>query len=312
RKLEESPGLAPHESVPCSLMDFLAVRLTMSRVAVRMGAAEIVPRESPLKTGERLHLSRTARIYDAARVLSFSAAEINLLSGSDWASFVNEVHACNGLERRRILHLAYERRHERAVLSGLASHRKYRGLSCLKTIPRAQVFFCLDEREESIRRALEELDPEIETFGAAGYFGVAVDYQGIDDPQGAAYCPVVIQHGHAVLEQPKEEDTALLESRRWRRRLLGLLMRNSFLSSRSLALGWLSTTVLGMLSAVPLIGHLLAPRRYAILRDWLNKAFLPEPRTELRFTRNAVDSRNAVTNLLTGFAADEKAEAVAS
>jgi uncharacterized protein YbcC (UPF0753/DUF2309 family) len=225
---------------------------------------------------------------------------------------VNEVKACNGLERRRILHLAYEHWHERAILHGLASHRRYRGLSCANTRPRAQVFFCLDEREESIRRALEELDPEVETFSAAGYFGVAVDYQGIDDPQGAAFCPVVVKPRHAVLEQPKPEDSALHESRRWRRRLLGLLMRSSFVSSRSLVRGWLSTTALGVLSAVPLIAHLLAPRRYALLRDWLNKAFLPEPRTELRFMRNAAESQDAVGGLLMGFAAAEKADSVAS
>lgn len=312
RKLEESPGLAPHESLPCSLMDFLAVRLTMSHVAARMGAAESVPHENALKTQERLRLSRTARIYDAARVVSFSAAEVNLLSEADWASFVNEVKACNGLERRRILHLAYERWHERNILHGLASHRKYRGLARLEGRPRAQVFFCLDEREESMRRALEELDPEVETFSAAGYFGVAVDYQGIDDLQGAAFCPVVVKPRHTVLEQPKAEDAALHESRRWRRRLLGLLMRNSFASSRSLVRGWLSTSALGLLSAVPLIGHLLAPRRYAMLRDWLNKAFLPEPRTELRFMSNAAESQDAVEGLLMGFAAGEKAESVAS
>ena len=312
RKLEESPGLAPHESVRCSLMDFLAVRLTMSRVAARLGAAENVPQENPLKTVERRRLSRAARIYDAARVVSFSAAEVNLLPASDWTSFVDEVKACNGLERRRILHLAYERWHEHAILHGLASHRKYRGLSGLNGRPRAQVFFCLDEREESIRRALEELDPEVETFSAAGYFGVAVDYQGIDDPQGAAFCPVVVKPRHEVLEQAKSEDTALHESRRWRRRLLGLVMRSSFVSSRSLVRGWLSTTALGLLSAVPLVGNLLAPRRYALLRDWLNKAFLPEPRTELRFMRSAVESQDAVEGLLTGFAAAEKAESVAS
>lgn len=312
RRLEESPGLAPHETVPCSLMDFLAVRLTMSRVASRMGAAQAVPQEDPLKTEERRRLSRAARIYDAARVVSFSAAEVRLLSDSEWASFVNEVKACNGFERRRILHLAYEHWHERAILHGLASHRRYRGLCGIKTRPRAQVFFCIDEREESMRRALEELDPEVETFSAAGYFGVAVDYQGIDDPQGAAFCPVVVKPRHAVLEQPKAEDSALHESRRWRRRLLGLLMRSSFVSSRSLVRGWLSTTALGLLSAVPLIGHLLAPRRYALLRDWLNKAFLPEPRTELRFMRNAAQSQDAVEGLLTGFAAGEKAESVAS
>jgi uncharacterized protein YbcC (UPF0753/DUF2309 family) len=311
RRLEQNPGLAPHESVPCSLMDFLAVRLTMSGVASQKGVEESVPRESPFKTRENRRLSRAARVYDAARVVSLSAAEVRRLSEAEWDSFANEVKACNGLERRRILHLAYERWHERAILRGLASHRRYRGLAGVPERPSAQVFFCIDEREESMRRALEEIDPEVETFSAAGYFGVAVSYQGIDDPAGAAFCPVVVKPRHAVREQPKAEDRAMLESRRWRRRLLGLLMRNSFVSSRTLLRGWLSTSALGLLSAVPLAGHLLAPRSFARLRDWLNKAFLPEPRTELRFMSGVTTSQDAVEGLLTGFAAAEKAESVA-
>ena len=312
RRLEENPGLAPHESLRCSLMDFLAVRLTMSRVASQMGAGEAAPQESPLKTEEKRLLSRAARVYDAARVASLTAGEVTRLSEAEWAAFVSEVKTCNGLERRRIFQLAYERWHEREILRGLASHRKYRGLSGVQGRPSAQVFFCIDEREESMRRALEELDPEVETFSSAGYFGVAVDYQGIDDPEGAAFCPVVVKPRHAVLEQPKAEDSAMLESRRWRRRLLGLLMRNSFVSSRTLIRGWLSTSALGLLSAVPLTGNLLAPRRYARLRDWLNKSFLPEPRTELTFMRSTAPSQDAVTGLLTGFAPAEKAESVAS
>jgi hypothetical protein len=311
-RLEKDPTLAPHKILPCSLMDFLAVRLTMSRVASRRGAAEAVPQESPLKTQEKRRLSRAARIYDAARVLRLSAGEINYLSESEWSAFVNEVKAFNGLERRRILHLAYERWHEREILRGLASHRKYRGLFNQQGRPPAQVFFCLDEREESMRRALEEADPRVETYSAAGYFGVAVDYKGIDDPHGAALCPVVIKPEHAVVERPKPEDSALLESRRWRRRVLGLLMRNSFVSSKTLLRGWLSTSALGLLSAVPLIGHLLAPRRYALLRDWLNREFLPEPRTELTLMRNTAQSQSAVAGLLTGFAPQEKTERVAS
>jgi uncharacterized protein YbcC (UPF0753/DUF2309 family) len=312
RRMEQEPSLAQHESVPASLMDYLAVRLTMARVASQLGVAEAVPEESPLKTREKRRLSRAARIYEAARVVSLSADEIAGLSEAEWSAFVTEVRSCNGLERRRIFHLAYERWHERAILGGLASHRQYRGLSESKARPAAQVFFCIDEREESMRRALEETDPEVETFSSAGYFGVAIDYKGIDDPHSAAFCPVVVKPQHAVLEQPKAEDSALLERRRWRRRLLGGLMRQSFLSSKTLLRGWLSTSALGLLSAVPLIGHLLAPRRYAQLRERMNKAFLPEPRTELTLMRNTVQSHDAMTGLLMGFAAAEKAERVAS
>jgi len=316
RRLEEDPSLAPHEALICSLMDYLAVRLTMSRVASRLTAFEAAPEESPLKTQEKRRLSRAARIYDAARVIRLSANEVARLSDSDWTAFVSEVRAFNGLERRRVLHLAYERWHEREILRGLASHRKYRGVSADATDPQvrapAQVFFCIDEREESMRRALEETDPRIETFSSAGYFGVAVDYKGIDDPHSAAFCPVVVKPEHTVLEQPKAEDSALLERRRRRRRILGLLMQNSLVSSKTLVRGWLSTSALGLLSAVPLIGHLLAPRRYAILRDSLNRAFLPEPRTELTLMRNTTESRSAMTGLLTGFNPEEKAERVAS
>ena len=311
-RLEQDPSLAPHESVPCSLMDFLAVRLTMARLASREAAAETTPEESQLKTQEKRRLSRAARVYDAARVVSLSAGEIAQLTESEWAAFAAEVRACNGVERRRIFHLAYERWHEREILCGLASHRRYRGLCEPEARPAAQAFFCIDEREESLRRALEEADPEIETFGAAGYFGVAVDYKGIDDAHGAALCPVVIKPEHAVREQSRAEDRDLLAKRMLRRRLLGLVTRTSFISSRTLVRGWLSTTVLGLLSAVPLTGNLLAPRRYAHLRDWMNKAFLPEPRTELTLMRNDAESQGALTGLLMGFADQEKADRVAS
>jgi uncharacterized protein len=312
RTLEENPALAPHEILCCSLMDFLAVRFTMDRAASKMGASENLPEESPLKTQERRRLSRAARIYDAARVLSLSADEVSRLSDAEWDAFVREVRSCNGVERRRILHLAYERWHERQILRGIASHRQYRGLHQLPGRPSAQMFFCIDEREESFRRAVEEADADAETFSAAGYYGVAVDYTGIDDPHGAALCPIVVKPKHEVVERPIVEDRDLLESRRLRRRILGVVTRNLSLSSRTLFRGWLSTVALGLLSAIPLIGHLLAPRRYARLRESLNRAFLPEPRTELTLMRHTAQSRGEATGLLTGFLPSEKADALAS
>jgi hypothetical protein len=46
--------------------------------------------------------------------------------------------------------------------------------------------------------------------------------------------------------------------------------------------------------------------------SWLNKAFLPEPRTELDIDAERRASQGAVEGLLMGFAAAEKAERVAS
>lgn len=68
------------------------------------------------------------------------------------------------------------------------------------TIPEAQALFCIDDRECSIRRNLEEVNPAIETFGAAGFFGIDFFYQGLDDAYPVAQCPNIITPKHLIKE----------------------------------------------------------------------------------------------------------------
>ncbi len=66
--------------------------------------------------------------------------------------------------------------------------------------PAAQALFCIDDRECSIRRNLEEVNPNIETFGAAGFFGIDFFYQGLDDAYPVAQCPNIITPKHLIKE----------------------------------------------------------------------------------------------------------------
>ena len=314
RRLEEDPSLAPHESVPCSLMDFLAVRLTMARVASRMGAAETVPQESPLKTQEKRRLSRAARIYDAARVVSLSADEVTRLSDAEWAAFVSEVKAATDWSAAASSIWPMSAGTNARFCAGWRAIGDTAGLSESQGQARGAGVL-LHRRARGIHAARARRSGP--GSGDVQLGRVLRRRRGLQGNRRPARRGLLPGGGEArstrSLEQPKAEDSALLEKRRWRRRLLGLLMRQfvRLVAGRCCAAGSRPPRS-DCFRRFPLIGHLLAPRRYAQLREWMNKAFLPEPRTELTLMRNTAQSQGAVTGLLTGFAAAEKTERVAS
>src|SRR6185312_2665561 len=102
-----------------------------------------------------------------AQVLGLSPDVLHRLNKQEWALLLEEVELFSGIERRRVFHLAYEMRLTTQSLDALTIQaRKNHGRP---ESPGFQVACCLDEREESFRRHLEELAPSVETFGAAGF-----------------------------------------------------------------------------------------------------------------------------------------------
>jgi uncharacterized protein YbcC (UPF0753/DUF2309 family) len=307
-KLEVEPELAPHDRVPCAVMDFLALRLSLE-AAARAGNTErrvAAPDPAPARWGA------AAALFEVAQLAGLDSGTVRGWDDVTWGRLRAEIRACDDVERRRIFQEAYERRHERQILLPLRRHRQrgaVDGPSGGGAV--AQVFFCIDEREESLRRHLEEVDPEIETFGAAGFFGVAMNYQGLDDPHGVSLCPVVVKPGHAVVERPVEEHAFRSGVRRVLRRVWAAVAWNGLISTRTLVRGWISTATLGFLSIFPLAARILTPLGYARLMRGLNRLFLPEPRTEMTFMREDAEGREATEGLMRGFTVREKVERVA-
>ncbi len=313
RMLENDVSLAPHDRVRCSLMEFLALRFTYTLAALEDHMDDTTTwRSIPITPPKVDALTPVARFFDVAQLAGLSSGTITGLSNEVFQCLTHEIAACNEIERRRLLHLAYERRHERSILIPLAKHRALPQPQPQTDRLVAQIVFCIDEREESIRRALEEIDPCIETVGAAGFFGVAIDYAGLDDPSGVSLCPVVVKPGHSVREVAVTDHSHLHERRQKRRNVWAKITRNGFISSRTLVRGWVSTACLGFFSLFPLIFRVLSPRAYGQLIKKLNRAFLPTPKTEITFMRDDPESRHATTGLLHGFTEQEMADRVYS
>lgn len=64
----------------------------------------------------------------------------------------------------------------------------------------AQLVFCIDVRSEVIRRHIEKLNPDIETLGFAGFFGLPISIESLGNELAEQQCPVLLEPAYRVLE----------------------------------------------------------------------------------------------------------------
>jgi uncharacterized protein YbcC (UPF0753/DUF2309 family) len=68
--------------------------------------------------------------------------------------------------------------------------------------PDAQMVFCIDTRSELIRRHVESKG-NYETYGYAGFFGIAMDYENLNDDLVRKSCPPIVSSAYKVSEIPQ-------------------------------------------------------------------------------------------------------------
>jgi uncharacterized protein YbcC (UPF0753/DUF2309 family) len=292
RQLEERPDRVPARDLSVTLADYLAIRLLLERTALDHAARSIgfcgplsdlrsalgprLPPAAPITSQERAW-----QLFHVAQLRGLDASIVEQWTGAEVGAIESELRELDGIRRRRILHQAFERAVRHRAYDALVRHVPIVPLEP----PAFQAIFCLDEREESFRRHLEEVEPDCETFGTAGFFGVAMYHQGAADAHPRPLCPVAIRPEHYVREIERDADGLAGRSRRLQQRAAGFLGYNVQLGSRSPVRGAFLMAAFGWLALLPLVLRVVFPWLASRWRR-AREASIAAPGTRLQLDRD--------------------------
>lgn len=273
--------------VRAHLRDFLAVRLLLEHLAADYYAQ--FPHRMPdygqdeetfelMRPGlsdvddEATRIRTTAyHLFHAFQLLPCGGSEVLALTEPERTDLIGLICRFDSPERLQVWHKAYEwnlySRTASAILSLHTGRAEARSVE-----PVCQVVCCIDDREESFRRYLEEINEGYETFGTAGFFGVDAEFHSLYE-RPAPFCPVNIVPTHQIQVAPRKGSES---------RLMGLQRVKTLQSdvemfietkSRSLVRGWL-LALGGIMALVPLSLSTLAPRLMHRFRLYLKRSLL--------------------------------------
>ncbi|MEM7723770.1 MAG: DUF2309 domain-containing protein [Pseudomonadota bacterium] len=131
----------------------------------------------------------------------------------DWATaaaaHAAPIEASDDLIADAILQEAAERAAQRDLAETFAAPAP----EASDTRPALQAAFCIDVRSEVFRRALESVDPNVQTLGFAGFFGVTASHKGFASDVEELRLPVLLNPGVCSVSGDHSHADADLEAR---------------------------------------------------------------------------------------------------
>lgn len=97
---------------------------------------------------------------------------------------------------------AWEKTWQNKLISELEDQKN---TSEASSTPDAQLVFCIDTRSELIRRNIESKG-NYETFGYAGFFGIAMDYKNLENGLSRKSCPPIVPSAYQVSDTAQENE----------------------------------------------------------------------------------------------------------
>ena len=267
-----------HSTVPVDMEDYLAVRLVLERiyadalcrrhwgVEARLSLLENVSFEVPPVVSPPLSpaCSRVWPLFSLAQHLGLDAATLRGMGQSGAERMLAILGELDEQQRGYLWLNAYERHYRESIFATLAANHGRGKWAQREVSPQTQLVFCMDDREEGLRRHLEEGNPHIETLGAAAHFNVPHRWRGIDASEAVALAPVIptpVIPVHEVCERARSEDEGQHHAKRHalRRRAVRGLHRGT---RRGLLTPALLSAVAALPASVALMAQTLIPARW--------------------------------------------------
>jgi uncharacterized protein len=186
---------------------------------------------------------------------------------------------------------AFEWSYYDQVLSGISVAGKKKNAAIIDRT--FQALFCIDERECSLRRHVEQVDKQAETFGTPGFFGVEFYFQPENGKFFDKLCPAPVTPKYLVREfEVKQLHTHDLFYTK---------------GTHSLFAGWVFSLTIGFLSAVRMFLNLFRPT----MSPAISNAFAHMDKQSKLHIENK-DPSDRVNGLQVGFSVTEMAARVQS
>lgn len=135
----------------------------------------------------------------------------------------------------------------------------------------ATYLFCIDDREESIRRHLEKESDQITTAGVVGFFGLNMKFKSLTHPKSTIQCPPVVNPDFEA-----EEINKKIDSQAYLMNFYFILSTTLYRATRTLIRGYLASLLLGPLSFLVMTFRIIRPQWSVRISQWLHHKILPE------------------------------------
>lgn len=290
-KLEKEPEWFPFNHTTVQLEDALVILLCARRIL------ELFPKAKEQKQPPSFFIEREEFKKICSELTGVFSFEID-------ANLIEALNLLNPLKSAQILHEAYEQSLYEQVFAVIAS-QKTNNEKQERT--RFGILCCMDDREESFRRHLEDVSRDITTYGVLGNFNLDMKFSGWDFPNAKRQCPPVVVPRRTILEKPVTRggkwELDYGKYRTARSRFNAMILRSTGAPWK----GLLASLFFGPVTAVVLLSRVLLPQSWAIFRGEIEREVFKRTSGKISLKRETTTEQGEI-----GYSIEEQAAIVSS